>query len=140
MYGVKCKCMIDMGGVDNNGRLGFVEIKTTLDARQEFFAKRCVSEPFHYDMQVEFYGSQLVIEEKRDDRPWSMWIAVEGKPPFAVACYAPDETMIASGVEKIRDALTTFKACQLSGVWPAYHAGIQLISAPRWRMNQLANL
>lgn len=140
MSGVKVKCMVDMSGFDADGRLGFVDIKSTLDARPEFFAKRCASEPFHYDMQNEWYGSLLVLKHQIESRPWSLWIAVESKPPFAVACYAPDETMIASGVEKMRDALTTFKACQASGNWPGYHLGIQLISAPRWRMNQLASL
>lgn len=139
LSGVKVKGLLDMSGQDNDGRSGFVEIKTTLDARPEFFAKRCCSEPFHYDGQNEWYASLLSIADG-GPRPWSLWIAVEKSAPFAVACYGPDESMIDSGIEKVQDALATFKACQLSKQWPAYHAGIQMISAPKWRINQLANL
>lgn len=140
MAGVKCKAMLDMCGQDTDWRIGFVDIKTTLDARSDFFAKRCCGEPYHYDLQVAWYGSLLSMDTDSEETPWVIWIAVENKPPFAVACYAPDETMLASGTEKMHDVLTTFRACQKSGEWPAYDSGIKMISAPRWRTAQLAAL
>lgn len=144
MSGVKCKGMLDAVGVDNDRRPGFFEIKTSVDAGEDFWAKRCCSAPFHYDGQAEWYASLLSLDSnwdsQEDGRPWNAWIVVENKPPYAVACWAPDESMMASGVEKMRDVLTTFKACSASGIWPGYHTGIKLISAPTWRRNQLSRI
>lgn len=141
MNGVKCKGLIDAMGNDQDRRPGFLEIKTSMDAREEFWQKRCCGEPFHYDGQTEWYSSLLSLTlDMEGTRPWSVWLVVESKPPHAVACWAPDETMIASGTEKVRDVLTSWKACQASHEWPGYHKGIKLISAPRWRLNQLSSL
>jgi len=141
MHGVKCKAMLDAVGNDRDGLPGFLEVKTSTDAREDFWQRRCCSEPFHYDGGCEWYSSLLSLSlDLNGARPWGVWLVVESKPPHAVACWAPDETMIASGVEKVRDVLTSWKACQASGEWPSYHRGIRLISAPQWRMNQLANL
>lgn len=139
LEGVACKCRIDAVGTDQDARPGFLEIKTCVDAREEFFANRCCGQPFHYDGQAEFYSmifSKVFVMGGM--RPWSVWLVVESKPPHAVACWAPDESMITSGIEKVRDVLASYKACTNSGTWPAYHTGIRLISAPKWRRNQMA--
>lgn len=140
MHGVKCKAMLDAVGSDHDRRPGFLEVKTSPDAREEFWQKRCCSEPFHYDGAAEWYSSLLSLRLDLDgSRPWSVWLVVESKPPHAVACWAPSETMIASGCEKVRDVITTYKACQLAGEWPGYHPGIRLIDAPKWRISKLAS-
>lgn len=139
--GVAVKCIIDAVGQDKDFRPGFLEIKTSVDASEYFWAKRCCAAPFHYDGQAEFYAMIYAkILDLGGMRPWSVWLVVESRPPHAVACWAPDETMIASGLEKVRDVLTSYKACKASGAWPSYHTGIQVISAPPWRRNQLSNL
>jgi len=141
LHGVRVKMMLDAVGSDKDRRPGFLEIKTTKDASEDFFANRCCADPFHYDGQAEWYSSGLSLNlDLTGERPWSVWLAVEKMHPHAVACWAPDGSMIDSGIEKVRDVLTSYKACIKSETWPAYHTGIKQISAPRWRRNQLASL
>ena len=140
MYEVKCKSRLDMVGIDNEGRPGFAEVKTSIDARTEFFRNRCCSDPFHYDMQAEFYASLLGLDLGDESRPWSVWIVVENKPPFDVACYAPTDYMIESGIEKLRQALDRYKECLAADSWPgACSEAIEPIDAPAWRQAQLVN-
>ena len=137
---VRCKSRLDMVGFDHEGRPGFVELKTALDVREEFWIKRCLKEPFHYDGQVEFYAQMLARAWELEGRPWSVWLCVENKPPYDVAVYAPVNYMIASGIDKVRTVLNRFKEYSASNVWPGVSSnGIREIDAPEWRANQLAS-
>ena len=72
LQGVRCKSRLDMVGLDNEGRPGFCELKTTVDVRKEFWRKRCVSEPYHYDMSMEWYAQMLALDMEIEARPWSV--------------------------------------------------------------------
>jgi len=140
LYGVTCKGRLDMVGTDKESRPGFAEVKTSTDARKDFFRNRCCSDPFHYDMQAEHYASLLGLDLGVESRPWSVWIVVENKPPFDVACYAPADYMIESGIEKVRQALDRYKECVAANSWPgACSELIEPLDAPAWRQAQLMN-
>lgn len=138
MAGIKCKGLLDAVGNDADGRPGFFELKTTKSGEEDFWAKRCVTAPFHYDGQAEWYSMLMSIShDLNGERPWSVWITVESEPPHAVTMWAPDDSMVASGIDKVSKVLSSYKECQESGIWPAYHTGIEHISAPIWRQKQL---
>ena len=102
MAGIRCKGLLDAVGNDTDGRPGFFELKTTQSGEEDFWARRCVSAPFHYDGQVEWYSMLMSISnDLNGERPWSVWITVESNPPHAVTCWAPDDSMIASGIDKV---------------------------------------
>lgn len=139
--GVRCKGLVDAIGHDDAKNPGFVEIKTLPDCRKEFFANRICHEPFHYDGQVCWYRRLLGYpEDPARVKIWSVWIAVENKPPFDVAIYIPDDRMLASGEDKVRDIFTTYHACIDARSWPGVQpssVGIEAISPPRWRIKQM---
>ena len=140
LQGVKCKSRLDMVGIDRENRPGFVELKTSLDVRKDFWRKRCVNEPFHYDGQVEFYAQMLALDMELESRPWSVWLCVENKPPFDIAVYAPVDYMIASGIEKVNTVLQRFKEYTAANLWPGVSPnGIEPLDAPEWRAQQLAH-
>ena len=137
MNGVKCKGMVDMVGHDSANHPGFCEIKTLPDCRKKFFAKRVVSEPFHYDGQIVWYRRLMVGLTK--PQIWSVWIACENRAPFDVAVYAPTDQMLASGEDKLRDIFTTYHACLDAKSWPGVQAdgAIETLDPPRWRVREM---
>jgi hypothetical protein len=139
--GIKCKARIDMVGIDAERHPGFAEIKTSLDVRADFLARRICNEPFHYDLQMEWYAALLRAEsilENDGPRPWSVWLAVENHLPFDVAVYVPSDAMIASGTDKLHDVLTTFAACTKSGQWLGTGGdALRVIDPPAYRLREL---
>lgn len=123
--GVECKCRPDY--LRDDGYI--IDLKTTEDASPWGFERS--AEKYRYWVQAAFYkqGVEAVtgIEVKG-----FVFIAVEKKPPYAVACYAADEAMIAAGDEEVRRCLAIYKACDEANDWPGYPDGIMPLSRPAW--------
>lgn len=100
-----------------------VDVKTTEDASPNGFAKSIAN--YRYHVQDAHYREGF-------ERDRFVWIAVEIKPPFAVAVYADDDDMLALG-KAHRDAdLSLYAECKAKNEWPGYPEIIQTITLPRW--------
>ena len=122
--GVACKALIDALGSAGD-QPAVVEIKTSLDCRQEFFAKRAVSDPFHYDLQAAWYRTLAKAQV-------SCWIVVENKAPWDVAVFFPSGQMLNSGQLKMRKALSIYKLCRQLDRWPGSQPDPLILHVPTW--------
>lgn len=98
------------------------DVKTTMDASPEAFAKSIVN--FRYDVQGAHYIEPIDVR--------FVYIAVEKEPPYAVACYAASDEIIARGKRHRAPNLRLYAECKAKNEWPAYSQAIQRIELPRW--------
>jgi hypothetical protein len=126
-----------------------VDLKTTEDASPEGFARSIAN--YGYDMQHAYYLDTLdlaiqqnVHYDEFDNYPPSakqfVFVVVEKKPPHAVAVYVLDDESVALGRAKYHNALATYSECDLTGNWPGYGQGVQMISLPQWHVRQNEHL
>jgi hypothetical protein len=124
--GLECKCRPDW--LTDDGAI-VVDLKTTEDASPAGFRKSIAQ--WRYGVQAAWYCHSL--EMATGIRPAQfIFIAVEKKPPYAVAVYAADEQMIEHGMETAMRDLGKLAACRLTDSWPGYSDQIEMISLPAW--------
>lgn len=107
-----------------------IDVKSTDDARPESFARTCVN--FGYDLSAAMYCDGFQSHYGTDEPPLFLLLVVERDAPHAVACYECSPEMLDKGNEKYRKALELLTICRLSGEWPGYDSGIQLLNLPKW--------
>lgn len=132
LWDVSCKCLIDAIG-DANGTPAVVEIKTSVDIREDFFARRVISEPYHYDLQCVWYRT---VPKFRNGNgagiSTSCWIVVENHPPFDVAVYFPSTEILYSGMQKMQKVISTYKTCLSNDSWPGAETEPKILRPPGW--------
>lgn len=69
-----------------------------------------------------------------------VFIAVEKKPPYAVAVYVLDEDSMVSGRAQYRANLNTLEQCLIADKWPGYGDKVQTISVPAWHLRKNEHL
>lgn len=104
------------------------DLKTTEDARPFAFARDL--NKFGYHEQAAYYIDGLDALAPRARR--FVFIVVEKRPPFAVACYELDEDAIEVGRAEYLKHLRAYADCVESGAWPGFGDGIAPISLPSW--------
>lgn len=106
-----------------------VDLKTTLDASSEGFARSAYA--YRYHQQAAFYLDTMewATGIKRNS---FFFIAVEKSPPYAVQVFRASEAFIARGREAYREALNTYADCLQTGVWPAYNEAASGLNLPPW--------
>jgi len=122
--GTQCKARLDM--VPRGSFLG--DLKTTDDASQRGFERKCLSMGYH--LQAAFY---LDGWEAMGDRPFTgfRFIAYERETGL-VSVNQMSAELIAEGRIAYEAALEKFIAATRTGIWPAY-PGLQTIDVPRWK-------
>lgn len=100
-----------------------VDVKTTIDARPDAFARSIVT--YRYDVQVYHYGDGFVTDQ-------FVFIAVESAPPYASAVYLADQGIWKRGKAGRDRNLRTYAECKATDTWPSYPEIIQTIQLPRW--------
>lgn len=124
--GLGCKCRPDW--LTKDGSI-VVDLKTTEDASPAGFRKSIGQ--WRYGVQAAWYTHSL--EQATGIRPSQfIFIAVEKKAPYAVACYAADEEMIQLGMETAMRDLQRIAECRATERWPGYSDQIEMISLPNW--------
>lgn len=124
--GLGCKCRPDW--LTKDGSI-VVDLKTTEDASPAGFRKSIGQ--WRYGVQAAWYLHSL--EQALGIRPSQfIFIAVEKKTPYAVACYAADEEMIQLGMETAMRDLQRIAECRTAQRWPGYSDQIEMISLPNW--------
>lgn len=125
-YKVPCKCRWDKlncgGGMD---------LKTTLDASPEGFARQIASLQYHVAAAHYISGHEHVLNESPE---FFAFIAVESEPPHAVACYVLPANAILAGMHQINIAYSRYAEALSAGTWPGYPPTIEAIQIPRWAL------
>jgi exodeoxyribonuclease VIII len=125
------------GRIDRFGRLWghsvIADLKTTENASPDAWAREVVK--YQYHAQAAFYLDGLDTVSPVVDRRF-IWIAIEKKPPYAVAIYEPDAATMDKGRRMYRNYLRQWKACRESGIWMGYDAAIQPLLIPEWALRQ----
>lgn len=126
--GLPLKALLDGAGYDNSGNRIIFDLKSTVDASPEGFA-RAVSRQ-KYTLQLALYSAVLSLAEEREQRPSWLWIAVENKAPYNVAIYTPTPQHYDLGEQQLNYCTSLVKKCRETGEWPGYFSGIQEVP---WR-------
>lgn len=128
--GLLCRCRPDRFRRD----LGIiVDLKSTEDASPEAFAKSIAN--FRYHVQAPYYCDGTASATGQDVRGF-VFVAVEKKPPYAVAVYQLDEQAIEEGRIIYRRDLMTLSEAKCTGNWSAYSERIETITLPRWAIKE----
>lgn len=125
--GIDCRCRPDY--IHSSGII--VDLKSTLDASPAAFAKSCAN--LRYHVQDAFYSEGYYQAAGTWPRGF-VFIAVEKKPPYAVACYTLDDVAKERGRELYQQDLQTLQAAQAANAWPAYSDQIETLTLPAWAL------
>ena len=112
-----------------------VDLKTTEDASAEAFSRACWN--FRYYVQAAFYLD--VANSQYNGRFHNfVFIVVEKSPPFQVAVYYADATMIEVGRMAYQQNLALYSQCKQTDTWPGLgDERIQPISLPGWALKNI---
>ena len=110
---------------DNQGLTTVVDLKTCGygEASPQLFSKAIFNWKYHSQAAwyMDLFGASFFV-----------FVVVEKEAPWAVACYNLDSKSIQIGRELNEHRLGTIKACQMTGVWPAYSEALNQINIPEW--------
>lgn len=125
-YDVPCKARWD---ARNHG--GVVDLKTTIDASPEGFARQAANLLYH--MQEAQYRS--AAEHVLNESPtFFAFICVESEPPHAVACYTLPPAAVHAGAHLMSVALDRYAKALAAGDWPGYSPTIDVLPFPSWAL------
>lgn len=100
------------------------DIKTTDDASTAGMLKAIRN--YRYNLQAYWY--RLVYEIATGHRPLGFrFLFVEKEPPFATAVCEVGPELMSWAIADFEKALTLYRDCTASGIWPAYPDDIQVI-------------
>jgi exodeoxyribonuclease VIII len=100
------------------------DIKTTDDASAAGMLKAIRN--YRYNLQAYWY--RLVYELATGKRPLGFrFLFIEKEPPFACAICEVGPELMSWAIADFEKAVTLYKECTASGVWPAYTEEIQVI-------------
>ena len=126
--GVRVKCRPDGWNVEKGV---LFDLKSTEDASPEGFARTVAK--YRYHVQDAFYRYVVASATNCDADDLSfIFVAVEKKPPFAVALYTLDELAKLQGWVSAREDLRTFREASERDNWPGYSPKIETLALPRW--------
>ena len=124
--GIECRCRPD---IYSPAFELMADLKTTTDAAAFTWAKRAADMGYHaqeawYTDGWEAAGGGLV--------DGFVFIAIESDYPHMSAAYELTPSAVAEGRLVMAKALTTFKNCRESGLFPGYPEAVQELDIPAW--------
>lgn len=124
--GIRCRMKGDFISFNLSA---LVDVKTTSDCVWEEFRKSV--EKFRYDIQMAQYDDGIFhITGKRPEH--RIWIAIESKPPYEVACHEVSPQYQATGMHEYKKALRKIKECVLTNKWPQSQSDIEYGDMSPW--------
>jgi len=108
------------------------DLKTCESAADEDFARSIAT--YGYFCQAAYYidGCKLAGREFE----MFAFIAVEKRPPYAVAVYTLDDTALSLGRSLYQRDLTIYRECLASNHWPGYSEDPMWIGLPPWMQKE----
>jgi hypothetical protein len=128
--GVRCKGRFDL---ISSRTPSIVDFKTARDASPAEFARAAFN--FGYYMQAAHYlqGAQ----ECGLDAQHFVFVVIEKEPPFAVAVYDAEPTLLTAGAEELRPLMLLWKKCEDRQEWPGYaERAVPLLLEP-WQYRKI---
>lgn len=115
------------------GKSYIADLKSTIDASQEQFARSVVR--YSYDFQNAMYQDvyQAASGEKIDS---FFFVACEKSYPFATAVYVLSPDDISYAREEFEYQLGRYAVCKESCIWPGYAPSATMLQLPVWRKNE----
>jgi len=139
--GELCRCRPDWWRKDGV----IADLKTTEDASPEGFAKSLIN--YRYHVQAPWYLGGMAAAHAAGHFPdgWQAprafaFIAVEKRPPYAVAVYVLDSESLEIGTKLMRADLDTLAKCRATGVWPGYGDTLQQLGVPQYYLLRHSHL
>lgn len=128
--GVLCRARADWLRDDHSE---IVDLKTTSrSAHVRSFEKNLVG--YGCDVQAAFYlrGLAAITGSQR----WAdwYWVVVESAAPFALSVVSPARDLLELGNRKVEFALSVWRECLETDVWPAYSSSLEWANAPEWEI------
>lgn len=105
-----------------------VDVKTTMDARDEHFARDAAK--YDYPLQDALYRDGF----RAVDAPVEhfVFLAVEKERPFDVAVHTLDRMGVGRGYSRARQRMERLAECLKTNRWDGYYPRINTISMPPW--------
>lgn len=125
--GVLCKARWDRYSEDITGG-AVVDVKSTVDAHPREFERSIVKFGYHRKAAHYLAGGQA---HQIPAKHFAI-IAVEKKPPYAVAVYRISDVVVAAAAEQTEALLRLYAHCKTTGSWPAYPDEVRDIHIPDW--------
>jgi len=125
--GLRCKCLIDRI-TRWAGWTVVLDFKTADNASPPIFSLAIAK--YQYHEQAAFYLDGLKTLSDLP-RKW-LFVAIEKKRPYALACYELGEAELALGKEMFQAHLKQYKSCVETNIWPSYPSGVTTIRLPKW--------
>lgn len=110
-----------------------IDIKTTEDASMTSFARSIFNYKYHHQGAFYLDGAEVATGQRFNK---FVIIAVEKKPPYAVAVYSIDENSLGKGRYLYRRNLNVWSECLRTDKFPAYPEEMRAISIPHWGFDE----
>lgn len=123
--GIDCKAR---GDFYRESHSMLVDVKSSVDASKEVFAKAAAN--YGYHRQHAFYADGFAAAGAPIDA--FVFVVVEKTAPYAIATYELTPDDIAKGRASIRRSLVTLAECLDTGVYGAYPEETQSLVLPSW--------
>lgn len=107
-----------------------IDLKTASDASISAFSRAVAT--YRYHVQAAFYldvANQIEGDSIYQD---FIFIVQEKAPPYAVAVYVADDSLVSRGRELYLEDLAVYARCLASDEWPGYPQTPTIITLPRW--------
>lgn len=130
--GVDCRARVDRHTTTRAGRDLVIDLKTTTAGGANPGTFPRTAHNFGYHIQGAFYLAGAVATGLVGPDAAYLFVVVEKEPPHPVTVFELDQDALALGHTLTRKALDLFRECSLTGVWPTYSTGIELLSLPAY--------
>lgn len=124
--GTLCKSKVDLY---RPGLKTIIDLKTTVSARADAFAKSVANYNYHFQDAMYSRGWKKAGGGDVED---FVFLAVEKDPPYAAALYRLTDEARKEGLEMFRQSLRLYRQCVENDHWPGYPTETQTIDLPRW--------
>lgn len=131
ILGVSAKTRPDYINVDQKA---VIDLKTCMDASYKEFQRQVTDYEYSIQAAMQADGCEQVLGWKDHIH---VWIAIEKTPPYAVAVYASDDTVLGMGRQDYNRAVGRYKACMENSRWPGYGDDVMGMALPPWRIGDL---
>jgi len=108
-----------------------IDVKTTVCAKRKVFERQIMT--YNYHIQAAWYFDAYESLTKRAADSF-IFVAIEKEPPYAVAVYIADPTVIEKGRHEYTRAFEIYKQCLKENRWPGYQTEAEMIGLPYWAL------
>jgi hypothetical protein len=112
-----------------------VDLKSVECADPAVFARKALDFCYHVQFAVYLDLAAQAGLEQTD----FLFLLCEKEPPYACSVVRLDDEFLALGRRDYATACATYAACQTSGVFPAYQAGVHTVAPPHWARDSAAD-